>query len=246
MRVPRIPMLLAGCLAALTASAQQSLTCPAPPAGRPCDAFHYHVQLYRPDSRTFVEFYGGTSFASEAACNRAREQQVQVNQRVVEFMRANKDQKYEPDRVGGCHCDMTGERSAVTYLAEPQRVAQLRTAEEVRLRVRERLLARNAPSDSDVVRSLWNEPPTTPILGAPKLVPLPSTPPAPLVTSADDLVATRTLDNTKPSVAALDLPLAEIGTPASPPAEQAASPPPVLAIPEPVIEERVETQPEAI
>lgn len=254
MRVPRLFMLLAGSFVgggfAAAAASAQSLSCPAPPAGRTCDAFHYHVQLYRPDTRVLTEFYGGTRFASEEACNRARLLQVAQNAKVVEFMRANKDQKYEPDRVGACHCDMTTERSSVTYLDEAKRIVQLRTVEEIRLRVRERLLDKKAPTDSEVVRDLWADLPSTPSLEIPKLVALPTTPRAPIATSADDLRPTRTLDTAKPSVAALDLPLVDIGgTPASPPAEQAASSPPALAEPvvqqtaEPVIEERVEAQP---
>lgn len=259
MRLPRLFMLLTGSFAAAAASAQ-SLSCPPPPAGRTCDAFHYHVQMYRPDTRVLTEFYGGTQFATEEACKRAREQQVAQNAKVVEFMRANKDQKYEPDRVGACHCDLTTERSSVTYLDEAKRIMQLRTAEEIRLRVRERLLDKKAPTDSEVVRGLWADPPSTPSLEVPRLVPLPTTPRAPIATSADDLRPTRTLDTAKPSVAALDLPLVDIGgTPASPPAEQAAAPsaaegssPPASAQPvieqvvEPVIEERVEAQPETI
>jgi len=257
MRVSRLFMLLAGSYAAAAASAQ-SLSCPAPPAGRTCDAYHYHVQMYRPDTRILTEFYGGTQFATEDACKRAREQQVALNAKVVEYMRANKDQKYEPDRVGACHCDMTGERSSATYLDEAKRIQQLRTAEEIRLRVRERLLDKNAPSDSEVVRNLWADLPSTPSLEVPKLVPLPTTPRAPVATSADDLRPTRTLDTSKPSVAALDVPLADIlsGPPASPTAEQqpvgtvaeGAMPPAATApvIAEPVVEERVEAQPEAI
>lgn len=247
-------MLLAGSLAAAAASAQ-SLSCPAPPAGRTCDAFHYHVQMYRPDTRVLTEFYGGTQFATEEACKRAREQQVAQNAKVVEFMRASKDQKYEPDRVGACHCDMTTERSSVTYLDEAKRIVQIRTAEEIRLRVRERLLDRKAPTDSEVVRDLWADLPSTPSLETPKLVPLPATARAPLATSANDLRPTRTLDTAKPSVAALDLPLVDIGTPAAPAAEQQpavsaaeGSSQPAIAAPviEPVVEERVEAQPEAI
>lgn len=257
MTSPRLVLFLAGSLASATAFGQ-SLMCPPPPAGRPCDAFHYHVQMYRPDTRGFSEFYGGTPFATEAACNRAREQQVAANMKVVDYLRANKEPKYEPDRVGACHCDMTTERSSATYLAEPQRIAQIRNAEEIRLRVRERLLDRNAPSDSEAVQGLWADPPSTPILGAPKLVPLPTAPPRPLVTSAEDLQPTRTLDTAKPAVAALDIPLLAItpegvGAPPSgaasatpPPAvvEVASAPAPTPPATEPVIEERVEPQAE--
>lgn len=258
MTSPRLVLFLAGSLAAATAFGQ-SLMCPPPPAGRPCDAYHYHVQMYRPDTRGFSEFYGGTPFATEAACNRAREQQVAANMKVVDYLRANKDQKYEADRVGACHCDMTTERSSATYLAEPQRIAQIRNAEEIRLRVRERLLDRNAPSDAEAVQGLWADPPSTPILGAPKLVPLPATPPKPLVTGGDDLQPTRTLDTAKPAVAALDIPLlaitaegasapatssSETSTPPSAVAELAPAPAAAPPVAEPVIEERVEPQPE--
>lgn len=246
MTSPRLVLLLGGSLAAATAFGQ-SLSCPPPPAGRPCDAYHYHVQMYRPDTRNFSEFYGGAAYATEAACNRAREQQVAANMKVVDYLRANKDQKYEADRVGACHCDLTSERSSATYLAEPQRMAQIRNAEEIRLRVRERLLDRNAPSDSEAVQGLWADPPSTPILGAPKLVPLPPTAPRPIVTSADDLQPTRTLETAKPAVAALDIPLLTIASEGTaPPATSVPEGPPASAQPpaEPVIEERVEAQPE--
>jgi hypothetical protein len=60
------------------------------------------------------------------------------------------------------------------------------------------------------------------MLGAPKLVPLPQSAPAPIVTSADELAPTKTIDTSKPPVVATDLPLAEIGNVT---AQVAADPP---------------------
>jgi hypothetical protein len=202
---------------AMTAAAQQPLVCPTTVAGRACEAFHYHVQMYRPDTKAFIEISGGNQFATEAACDRAREQQVAVNAKVVEYFRDVREQRqYEADRIGPCHCDMTVDRAAPNYLSDIQRTAQLRAAEEVRLRVRERLLDNKLTSDSEIVRGLWADPPATALLGGPRLAPLPQSAPAPLLTATEDLRSTKTIDTTKPTVAALDLPLVEIGV--APPA----------------------------
>jgi hypothetical protein len=224
MRIPALAMLL--CLAA-SAAAQPTLVCTTAPAGGACDAFHYHVQMYRPDTKTFIDVAGANQFATQGACDRARELQVAANTKVVEYFRDVREQRnYEADRVGPCHCDMTIDPAAPNYLSPAQRTAQLRAAEEARLRVRERLLDNKLTSDSEIVRGLWSEPPLTLLLAAPKLTPLPQVAPAPILTATEDLKSTKTLDSAKPAVAALDLPLVDIGAPASPPAEQAASTPP--------------------
>src|SRR5438874_9838739 len=90
----------------------QPLTCPAVSAAtaHPCDTFHYHVQMYRPDTRAFVELYGVNQFASQSACDRARDAQFRRTMTVVEFYRSRGDQQYQADRIGACHCDMTIER----------------------------------------------------------------------------------------------------------------------------------------
>jgi hypothetical protein len=258
----RIALLAAGCLAALSAAAQP-LTCPPAPAGRPCEAFHYHVQMFRPDTRAFTEIYAGPRFATQAACDRAREQQVAANQKVAGYFRdVQKEERYQPDRIGTCHCDMTGEQTSATYLSSDQRTLQLRMAEDIRLRVRERLLDEKIPTDSELMRALYSDPPSTPAVSAPKLVPLPPVVAAPIITIADDLKPTRTLDTSKPTIAAMDLPLIDIGAPApaeaplatgtppnaatSPAAGTPASSPPAPApkpAEPPVEETRVEAQP---
>jgi hypothetical protein len=233
----RLPLLFV--FLAATAGAQQSpLLCPPPPAGRPCDAFHYHVAMFRPDPRGYAELAATTRYATQAACEVARESVVAANAAVVAAMRV-KDQKFEADRVGPCHCDLTA-------LTDAQRAAQLRTAEDIRLRVRERLLDIRIAPDAEVMRALYSEPPVSPALASPKVVPLPQTAPEPVATSVDDLRASKTFDTTTPAVAARDLPLvdiapagsiAEAGTPAAAlPTESAPAP---AATEEPVVEQTV-------
>lgn len=232
-------------VAAGTAAAQQGLVCAAAPAGRPCDAFHFHVQMYRPDTKQFVDVTGGTPFATQAACERAREAHVAANKAVVEFFQVTKQQQqYAADRVGPCHCDMTADRSSPNYLPDAQREMQLRTAEEVRLRVRERLMDNKVTTDSPLIRGMYADPPVTPLLATPKMVPVPQAAPVQPATSTDELRATRTIDTSKPAVAALDLPLAEIGAPApavaeAPPQETPATPV-VVETPAPISETVVE------
>ena len=226
-------MLLAALLmAAGTASAQQGLVCAGVPAGKACDAFHFHVQMYRPDTKQFTDVNAGSPYATQAACERARELHVSANLAVVEFFRVTKQQEqYQADRFGPCHCDMTNDRSSPSYLPEAQRNMQLRNAEETRLRVRERMLDHKVSTDSPLIRGLYADPPVTPVLSTPKLVPMPQTAPVSPSTSTDELRATKTIDTSKPTVVALDLPLIEIG--AEPPLVTPPGPP-VLAPPDAV------------
>ena len=191
----------------------QPLTCPAvsTATGRPCDTFHYHVLMYRPDTKAFVEVFGINQFASQAACDRARDAQFARTMAVVDFFRSRGDQQWQPDRVGPCHCDMTVERTSPNYLSDAQRTAQLKTAEEVRQRVRERLLDRDVPSDAELVRALVPQPSANPLISGPKLVPMPQRPATAEVTRpAADLKMTKAADLSAPAPAAEDLPLADV------------------------------------
>ena len=248
MRSPQFSLLLAAvAIAAGAASAQQGMVCSGVPAGRPCEAFHYHFQMYRPDTKQFVEVTGTAPFATQAACERVREAQAAANKAVVDYFRTTKQQQYEADRIGPCHCDMTADRSSPSYLPDVQREVQLRAAEEARLRVRERLLDHKVPTDSALMRGLYIDPPATPLLAGPKLVPLPQTAPVQQATSTDDLRPTRTIDVSKPAVAALDLPLVDIGAEDAAPVAGTAPPAsapeaPVTPAPEPMSETVVEAQ----
>ena len=212
------PLLAAVCLAAAPLAAQQALVCAAPAPGRGCDVYHFHQAMYRPDTKQFTEISATPQFANQAACERAREIRVAANAKVVEYFTRVKQQQYAADRFGPCHCDTTA-------MTDAQRVAQMKTAEEIRLRVRERMLDQNLTSDSEYVRALDVDLPVTPQLGAPRFVPVPQGAAAPITTVADDLRATRTIDTSKPAVAALDLPLVDVATEAAAPAATAPAAP---------------------
>lgn len=213
---------------AATAAAQQALVCPPPSsATHGCEVFHYHVVMYRPETRQFAEVSGLNQFASQSACDRFREAAMQRNLAVVDyFKRLKGQQQYEPDRFGPCHCDMTSEKTSAAYLSDQQRTMQIRTAEDIRLRVREKMLDDGLASDSDLVRSLIPPPAALPLLGGPKLVPLPqAAPPAAATNSPDDLKPTKAIDTSKPAIMAVDLPLADVPAPDAPPPPETASTP---------------------
>src|SRR5205085_717519 len=101
---------------------------------------------------------------------------------------------------------------STAFLPEAQRTAQIRLAEELRQRVRERLTDAGATSDSEVVRGLMPLPLPTTALATPKLV----APPTRVATSSasnagSDLKMTKV--DTAPATTNLDLPLVEIGGP---------------------------------
>lgn len=215
MHIRKLALLAALALAAGNALAQQQpLTCP-PVTDRPCDTFHYHVQMFRPDTKQLVEVHGTAVFATQAACERAREAESKRNAAIVEYFRKTKGEtRYEADRIGACHCDAT---------TEAQKAKQVLTAEEIKLRVRERLLDAGLTTDAELVRSLWAEAPVTALLGGARLVPLPQVAAQPLLVSAEDLKATKPIDTSKTITVQLDLPLAEFG------AAPALAPPPDAA-----------------
>lgn len=201
-------------VAALNPLAGQPLSCPpaANPTGRPCEAFHYHVQMYRPDTRGFVEFSGINQFSNQAACDQARENQQKRNQAVIDFYRNRKnDTQYQPDRIGSCHCDMTVDKSSPNYLTDVQRLLQLRTAEDIRQRVRERLLDAQLPSDSEILRTPVQPAGVTSMLGGPRLVPVPPRTSAAEITRApDELKGTRSAEGAAPAVVSIELPLVDV------------------------------------
>ena len=246
MRFSRTLLLAAASLAAQATLAQQALVCTGS-APASCDAFHYHVQRFRPETRQFVEIAALRPYASEAACNRAREAEQKRTAAVAEYLRVTKgDQRFEADRVGPCHCDLTNDKASPSYLGEQQRLMQLRLAEEVRLRVKEKLLDAGITTDNPMVRGLYAHEPATPLLGGPKLAPLPPATRAVVLTTPEDLKATRTIDTTKPQAAALDLPIVDLTTPEAPPAAPAAevvAAPVDTPAPAPVAEQPIAEQP---
>jgi hypothetical protein len=214
----------------------QPLVCPpvASVAGRPCETFHYHVLLFRPDNRGFIELYGINQFASQAACDRARDLQFKRNMAVVEFFRTQRRADWwKPDTFGPCHCDMTVEAASPNTLTESARWSQVQIANDIRQRVRERLLDAGVLSDSELIRGLAAPMVTAPLIGGPKLVTMPQPVAASTASnSADDLRITKAVDTTAASTSSLDLPLAEIALPGiAPPVIPVPSPTPPTASP---------------
>jgi hypothetical protein len=173
--------------------------------------------MYRPETRGFAEVYGINQFASQPACDQAREAAMARNLAVVETIkRVANDQQYQPDRFGTCHCDMTIEKSSPNFLTDVQRKAQIRLAEEIRIRVRERLLSEKITSDSELIRGLSATPPPNALLGGPRLAPLPQQQIVSVVPNpADDLKSVKTAENITAPNASIDLPLVDILAPAT-------------------------------
>jgi hypothetical protein len=217
----------------------QPLVCPpvASVAGRPCETFHYHVLMFRPDNRGFIELDGINQFASQAACDRARDLQFKRNMAVVEFFRTQRRADWwKADTFGPCHCDMTVEAASPNMLTESARWAQVQLANDVRQRVRERLLDAGVQSDSELIRGLAAPMVTAPLIGGPKLVTMPQPVAASTASnSADDLRITKAVDTTASSASSLDLPLAEIALPGvAPPVSPVPPPTPTSPAPTPI------------
>jgi hypothetical protein len=224
--------------AGLSPALAQPLVCPpvASVAGRACDTFHYHVQVFKPDTREFVELYGINQFASMAACERARDAQFKRNMAVVEFFRAQRRDWWQADKFGQCHCDMTAERASPNALTDAARVQQIRAAEETRQRVRERLLDARVPADAELIRDLAPPVSTTPLIGGPKLVSMP--PPVAATTvsgSPDELRITKAVDTTPASTTSLDLPLVDVPLPGIAPATEPAPAGTPMQVPPPSV-----------
>jgi hypothetical protein len=214
--------------AGLSPALAQPLLCPpvASAAGKPCETFHFHVQLFRPESRDFLELYGVNQFASMASCERARDAQFKRNMSVVEYMHAQRRDWWQADKFGPCHCDMTVEKASPNFLSEAARTQQVRDAEDIRQRVRERLIDAKALPDSEAMRNIAPAISATPLIGGPKFVSMP--PPAvaaAIANSPDDLHVTKAVDTAPSSATSLDLPLVDIPLPGiTPPAEVATAP----------------------
>jgi len=183
--------------------------------------------MFRPESRDFLELYGINQFASIASCERARDAAFKRNMSVVEFMHAQRRDWWQADKFGPCHCDMTVEKASPNFLSEGARTQQLRDAEEIRQRVRERLIDAKAPPDSEVMRSIAPPLSATPLIGGPKFVSMPAAAAAAATAnSPDDLQITKAVDTAPSSATSLDLPLVDIPLPGiTPPAEVVATAP---------------------
>src|SRR5437588_4553258 len=220
--------------AGLSPALAQPLLCPpvASAAGKPCETFHFHVQLFRPESRDLLELYGINQFASIGSCERAPDAQFKRNMSVVEYMHAQRRDWWQADRFGPCHCDMTVEKASPNFLSEAARMQQVKDAEEIRQRVRERLIDAKALPDSEAMRNVAPAISATPLIGGPKFVSMPAPVAAAVSNAPDDLQVTKAVDTTPSSATSLDLPLVDIPLPGiMPPAEVVAAAPAPVPMP---------------
>jgi hypothetical protein len=171
--------------------------------------------MFRPDNRGFIELYGINQFASQAACDRARDLQFKRNMAVVEFFHTQRRADWwKADTFGPCHCDMTVETASPNMLTDSARWSQVQIANDIRQRVRERLLDAGVLSDSELIRGLAAPMVSAPLIGGPRLVTMPQTVTrVAAANSPDDLRITKAVDATAASASSLDLPLADIPLP---------------------------------
>lgn len=137
--------------------AQVPLTCQSGAGIDPsnCAVVHYHVKMYRPDTKTSVELTGVNEFASRAACEAALAAEKSRNAAVVDFLKKHEPRlQYQSDQFGSCHCDMTHVASSANVLDDAKRTAERRTQLDILTRVRLRLLDSDALPNSEVVTRL--------------------------------------------------------------------------------------------
>ncbi len=162
------------------------------------------------------------------ACQRARSAAAKANLAIVDYFKRVRNEQYEADRAGTCHCDMTVETSSPNYLADAARVAQIRLSEDIRLRVREHLLDAGVTTDSELIRALALPLSGNQFLAVSKIVPLPARA-AVVETSVSDLQSTKVAESTNATASVADLPLAELGGMAPLTAPNAKAPAPAVS-----------------
>ena len=160
---------------------------------------------------------------------------------IVDYMkRVRNENQYESDRFGPCHCDATIDRGSANYRSDAQRVQQRRQMEEIRQRVRERLLDSGLLSDNDLIRPT-PAPPS--ILGGPRLVPIPQPAIVTVANAATDLRMPKVTDVAPTTVAGADLPLVDVIPSTEAPAAVAVTttPAPVATTPTPATQQPLQT-----
>jgi len=208
-------------LASAGAGAQTPLTCQAGAGIDPanCPIVHYHVKMYRPDTKTSVELTGVNEFASRSACEAALAAERARNAAVVEFLKKNEPRlQYPPDQFGACHCDMTHTPASANFLDDAKRTAERRTQLDILARVRLRLLDSNALPNSEVVTSLRVPPSTFDAALWPRTVISPSAKelasvPQPLPEAAAKVTLVGADTAKSAPAASIEFPLVEVPTP---------------------------------
>jgi hypothetical protein len=145
----------------LTAALHAQTTCPPLPEGVACDHYHYHLSVWNIESHTFQEVAITPSFVSVVACEKARNEALQENARLADFIKTTKiDTSMMSNRFGNCHCDRTQDQATPVFLDAKQRVAQLRAQQDAGWSLRERLLGQDVPGVGDRLTSVFGRPRT--------------------------------------------------------------------------------------
>lgn len=203
------------------AGAQAPLTCQSGAGIDPanCAVVHYHVKMYRPDTKTSVELTGINEFASRTACEAALAAERARNTAVVEFLKKNEPRlQYQADQFGACHCDMTRTQSSANFLDDAKRTAERRTQLDILARVRLRLIDSNALPNSELVTSLRVPPSTFDAAQWPRTVVSPSAKelaaaPEPLPDTAAKVTMVGADAAKSAPAASIEFPLVEVPTP---------------------------------
>lgn len=200
-------------IAMSSSATAQSLTCAsgttAPDSA--CRTFHYHLQIWRMDTRLFAEIYATPQYATMESCEKARVARQTANQQVVDYFRSlKKENVFTPSRYGPCHCDLTTDRSSPNYLDDVRRSQQQRAFVDALGRQRERLLDLGIESGSPLIRGLFVPPMSASIFEGQRLVALPekaASTALPTISLKDTKIGS---DSGSIATSAVDLPLAPV------------------------------------
>ncbi len=134
-------------------SASAQLTCAASGSNQ-CDALHYHVGSWNPETRQHVEVYGQNSFSTLELCEAAKTAEAALDAAAISYLRkAAPKMKTSSSKFGVCHCDLTEVKTHSNYLVQSRRDAMIRGHRELKLLMVELLVQEDATMDHEVVRA---------------------------------------------------------------------------------------------
>lgn len=152
-----ITTILATLVLSLPAAAQV-LTCTDAGSGD-CHYYHYHVQSYNGDTRSFVELYGTNRFATIEACEAEKNRRMSIEKQAVGFVLKQAPRaRVKESRFGPCHCDMTSDESNRYHLNDDARFNQMHRQREMALQLLEEAFDKGLTNDSEIAQGLASRP----------------------------------------------------------------------------------------
>jgi hypothetical protein len=147
-------LIIAAAVLLSSTAVRAQLTC-ATSSSDQCNAVHYHVQAWNPDTKQYAEIYGHNQSSTTEACEVARKAEAAMNQSVVDYLLKTAPRlKVQAAKFGPCHCDMTEVKTDSHYLDDDRRNYMMRRDREMKLAMVELLLDNGATTDHDLVRAL--------------------------------------------------------------------------------------------